>query len=291
MRVLVVGAAGHLGSAVAEHFAATADVIATTRADLDVGDHRAVESAVRDLKPDAVINCSAYTDVDRAEDEPTAALDVNAFAVRVLAGAARAAGAAFVHYSTDFVFDGTSDRPYTEEDQPNPRGTYACSKLIGEWFAREAGRHYVLRVESVFGCPPAGAGARRTSVDRIVDSIEARQDVPVFVDRTVSPSFRHDVARATQVLLEGLAPAGLYHCVNSGSCTWEELAREAARQLGIAPRLVPMRMADAKLRAARPQYCALSNAKLAAAGFPMPAWQDAIGRYLTSRSGDRHGRP
>jgi dTDP-4-dehydrorhamnose reductase len=283
MRILVVGAAGHVGAAVAEHFAATADVTATTRAELDVRDHRAVEAIIGRLNPAAVINCSAYTDVDRAEDEPMEALNVNAFAVRVLASAARAAGAVFVHYSTDFVFDGTSDRPYTEDDQPNPRSTYACSKLIGEWFAREAGRHYVLRVESVFGSPPAGAGARRTSVDRIVDAILAGREASVFVDRTVSPSYHRDVAAATHALLVRQAPPGLYHCVNSGSCTWEQLAREAGRQLGLEPLLKLVRVADARLRAQRPQYCALSNAKLAATGVAMSGWQDALGRYLATR--------
>jgi dTDP-4-dehydrorhamnose reductase len=283
MKILVVGAAGHLGTAVAEHLAATADVTPATRDGLDVRDHRAVASLVARLRPDAVVNCAAYTDVDRAEDEPVEALNVNAFAVRVMAAAAASVGAAFVHYSTDFVFDGTGGRPYTEDDQPNPRSTYACSKLVGEWFAGEAPRHYVLRVESVFGALPAAPGARRTSVDRIVDALLGGEVVRVFTDRTVSPSYHRDVAGATQALLARGAPAGVYHCVNSGSCTWEDLAREAARQLGVAPRLEPLRMADARLRANRPQYCALSNAKLGAAGVRMPSWQDALGRYLQAR--------
>jgi len=284
MRVLVIEAAGHLGSAVAAHFAAAgAEVVAATREVVDVCDHRAVDSLVARAHPQAVVNCSAYTDVDRAEDEPVEALNVNAFAVRVLASAAAASGAVFVHYSTDFVFDGNASQPYVEEDQPNPRSAYACSKLVGEWMAREAPRHYVLRVESVFGGLPGAPGARRTSVDRIVDGLAEGRDVPVFVDRTVSPSYHLDVAAATQTLIEAGAPAGLYHCVNSGSCTWEELAREAAAQMGVTPRLVPMRMADAALRACRPQYCALSNAKLLRSGVAMPAWQDAVGRYLHAR--------
>jgi dTDP-4-dehydrorhamnose reductase len=233
------------------------------------------------VRPDVVVNCSAYTDVDRAEDEPVEALEVNAFAVRALAAEAEAVGAVFVHYSTDFVFDGAAGRPYTEADQPNPRSTYACSKLIGEWFAAEASRHYVLRVESVFGGPPAGA--RPTSVDRIVDRLVDGEEVPVFSDRTVSPSYQRDVAAATRALVERGAPPGLYHCVNSGACTWEELAREAARLMGTSARLKPLRMADAGLRANRPRYCALSNAKLAAAGVPMPTWQDALARYLAER--------
>ena len=207
MKVLVVGAGGHLGAGVVEHLAPVADVTATTRATLDVCDHRAVSALVSGLRPDAVVNCAAYTDVDRAEDEPVEALNVNAFAVRVMAAAAASVGAAFVHYSTDFVFDGTGERPYTEDDQPNPRSTYACSKLVGEWFAREAPRHYVLRVESVFGALPAGPGARRTSVDRIVDALLGGEVVRVFTDRTVSPSYHRDVADATQALLDARGAA------------------------------------------------------------------------------------
>jgi dTDP-4-dehydrorhamnose reductase len=281
MSILVVGADGHLGSAVAERFAAWTDVTATTHDDLDVRDHLAVEALIARLRPVAVVNCSGYTDVDGAEDEPVEALDVNAFAVRVLAGAARSIGAAFVHYSTDFVFDGAAERPYREEDAPNPRSIYACSKLVGEWFAREVPRHYVLRVESVFGSP--ASDTRRTSADRIIDAILEDREVSVFVDRTVSPSYRHDVAAATRRLLEGAAEPGLYHCVNSGSCTWEELAEEVGRQLGVEPRLRRVRMADVPLRAQRPLYCALSNARLAAAGVAMPSWQDAIGRCLAGR--------
>jgi dTDP-4-dehydrorhamnose reductase len=285
MRALVVGAAGHLGSAVARHFAASADVTATTRVDLDVRDHQAVDATVKRVSPEVVINCSAYTDVDRAEDEPAEALEVNAFAVKRLATAARSVGAAFVHYSTDFVFDGTAARPYTEDDEPNPRSTYACSKLIGEWFARDAGRHYVLRVESVFGSLAPSSSPRRTSVDRILDAILEGREARVFVDRTVSPSYSADVARATWELLERRAPNGLYHCVSTGSCTWEALALEAARQLNVEPRLAPVRMADARLRAERPRYCALANDKLAGAGVVMPSWEDALARYLRDRAG------
>jgi dTDP-4-dehydrorhamnose reductase len=285
MRVLVVGAAGHLGSAVARHFASSADVTATTRADLDVRDHRAVESTVTRVDPDVVINCSAYTDVDRAEDEPAEALEVNAFAVKRLAAAARAAGAAFVHYSTDFVFDGTGSVPLTEADAANPRSVYGASKLLGEWFALEAPGAYVLRVESLFG---AGAPfSHRSSLDKMVTGIEGGAEVPVFTDRTVSPSYVVDVAEATRVIIARRPAPGLYHCVNSGAATWEQVALEVGRQLGREPRLRRTTMAEVVLPAQRPQYCALSNAKLAAAGIPMPAWQDALRRYLAGRGQGR----
>ena len=279
MRILVVGAAGRLGSAVVRRFAEWAEVTGTAREELDVCDRRAVLERVAGLRPAAIVNCTAYNDVDGAEDEPVEALNVNAFAVRNLAEAARSVDATLVHYSTDFVFDGASDRPYTEEDAPNPRSTYACSKLLGEWLATGAPRHYVLRVESLFG---SSAGPDRpTSVDRIVEAILARREVRVFVDRTVSPSYDDDVVWATRVLLESRAASGLYHCVNSGSCTWEELALEVGRQLRVEPRLVPVRMADVAMRARRPLYCALANARLAAAGASMPTWENALARHLS----------
>ena len=236
---------------------------------------------VTSLAPDAIVNCAAYNNVDQAEREAEAALRVNAFGVLSLARAARAAGAALVHYSTDFVFDGESDRPYLETDRPNPRGVYAASKLLGEWFAADAARAYVLRVESLFGEPGAGA-TRRGSLGTIVDRIRRGDEVPVFVDRTVSPSFTDDIARATRTLLERRLPPGVYHCVNEGFATWAEIAGEAARLLGVSWKMKPLTLGTVALAAPRPRYCAMSPAKLADAGIVMPPWEDALARYLNA---------
>jgi dTDP-4-dehydrorhamnose reductase len=275
MRILVTGAAGQLGTAVVQQYQGRAEIIPAPRRTLDIGDAAAVEAFLARERPDAVLNCAAYNDVDGAEDHAADALRVNALAVRALARAAAAAGAIFVHYGTDFVFDGLADRPYSEEDQPAPRSVYACSKLLGEWFAADCPRHYVLRVESLFG-----GSQRRSSVDRIADAIRKREPARVFVDRTVTPSYVEDVADATWKLIAGAAPSGLYHVVNSGLTTWFELAQEIGRLLGVEPDLVPVRVADVKLKARRPQYAALSNAKLASLGITMPRWEDALRRYL-----------
>jgi dTDP-4-dehydrorhamnose reductase len=277
MKIVVTGAAGQLGSEIVERFAGRAEIVPVTRQTLDLGDGRAVESFLSAQVPDVVINCAAYNNVDGAEDNAAEALRVNALAVRALAQGAARAGAALVHYGTDFVFDGRADRPYNEEDPPAPQSVYAQSKLLGEWFAADVSRHYVLRVESLFG-----GRARRSTVDRIVDAIRAGQPSKVFTDRTVSPSYVQDVAAATWHLLSSGAPAGLYHCVNSGVTTWYELAQEIGRILGVEADLVPMTIAEMPMKAARPQYAALSNAALARAGFRMPAWDDALRRYLTA---------
>jgi dTDP-4-dehydrorhamnose reductase len=279
MRIAVVGAKGQLGAALIHECSPHHEIIAFSRAQLDVSDDAAVAAALKSVKPDLILNAAAFTDVDGAEDRPIDALNANAFGVRVLARAAVAHGATLVHYSTDFVFDGKASTPYTEKDQPNPLSVYAASKLLGEWFAEDAPRAYVLRVESLFGETPGGDPPKGSAAG-ILRTLKAGGSPKVFEDRIITPSYIVDVARATRQLVESQAPAGLYHCVNSGSCTWLELAREMARLIGVEPRLTPVRLADVQLRAARPPYCALSNEKLRATGIPMPTWQDALRRYL-----------
>lgn len=287
MRVLVTGAGGQLGTAVGRLLAAAGDqVTEAARSDIDLTDPGRVHAGVADARPEAIVNCAAYNDVDGAEDEVRTALAVNAFGVRTLAAAARAAGAVLIHYGTDFVFDGEAERPYTEEDAPNPRSVYAASKLLGEWFAR--GRpHYVLRVESLFGAidEPGRAGpTRRGTLDRMADALLAGRPVRAFADRTVSPTYADDAAHATRDLLAAAPPPGLYHCVGSGHATWLRVARTLARSLGAPERLVERAtLADVRFRAPRPAYCALSNAKLAGVGVSLPSWEDAVARYAAHR--------
>ena len=281
MRVAVAGARGQLGAAVVHELAPAHETIALGRSDLDITDDRAVSAAIAKLAPDVVVNCAGYNDVDGAEDHPVDALNANAFPARAFARAATARGAAFVQYSSDFVFDGTKPEPWTEDDRPNPRSVYAASKLLGEWFAADAPRSYVLRVESLFGQAPGGPEPKG-SIGAMVKKLLAGEEVVAFADRTVSPTYVIDAARATRLLLESNAAPGLYHCVNSGHGTWLDLARELAHRLGVAANLVPKQFADVKLRAARPQYSALANGKLRAAGVAMPDWRDALGRYLQS---------
>jgi dTDP-4-dehydrorhamnose reductase len=279
MRLAVTGAGGQLGAALVHEFAADHQVTAFDHSALDITDDAAVLAAMDALRPDAIVNAAAYNDVDGAEDHPLDALNLNAFAVRALARAAERCDAALVHYSTDFVFDGTVSQPHTEEEHPNPQSVYAASKLLGEWFAADIDRHYVLRVESLFG-RALGGPTPKGSIGAMVAHLAAGDEVRAYEDRTVSPTYICDAARATRELLERRLPAGLYHCVNSGACTWLEFAQELARQLGVEGRFVPVRMDSVGLRARRPQYCALSNQKLAAAGVAMPPWQDALSRYL-----------
>jgi len=251
MKVLVLGARGQLGAAIVDEFRRGCDLVAPDHAELDLADDARVHARVLAEKPAIVINCAAYNAVDAAEDNPVAALGVNAFGVRALARAAADLDATLVHYSTDFVFDGRTDRPYVESDTPNPQSVYAVSKLLGEWFAADAPRRYILRVESLFGHAPGGPD--RGSAAGIASRLMAGEEVRAFVDRTVSPTYVIDAACATRRMLAMGLPSGIYHCVNSGYCTWWEFANEAARLLERPARLVPIRVDDLSLRARRPR--------------------------------------
>ena len=283
--VLIVGAAGRLGASLVDAYVG-AEVVAHTRATLDIVDPEAVRRVVGETAPALIINCAAFNDVDGAEDHPASAFAVNAFAVRSLARAAEACGATLVHFGTDFVFDGAAAEPYAETDAPAPRSVYGLSKLLGEWFALDAPRGFVLRVESLFGAPVGWTG-RAGSLDSIIAGLEQGREVTVFTDRVVSPSYVHDVANAVRYLIETNAAPALYHCVNAGHATWHEVAKEAARLLGVQPRFRCVTMDQSLFRASRPRYCALAGRKLEQAGFTMPPWNDALRRWLTSAQATR----
>ena len=278
MKVLVAGADGQLASAVLQQFGPHAEVVAFGREALDVTDPAKARARAKAERPDVIVNCASYNFVDAAEDNPVTALNVNALGVRSLAHAAVDVGATLVQYSTDFVFDGHTGRPYIEEDATNPQGTYGISKLLGEWFATDVPRHYILRVESLFG--RAAGGPAHGSGDGICARIRAGEEVLAFVDRTVSPTYIVDAASATRSIVERQLPSGIYHCVNSGSCTWWQFAEEAGRLLDLQPRMRALTVEEAGLRAKRPKYCALSNARLKGLGVTMPDWRDALRRSL-----------
>ena len=280
MNIVVLGAAGQLGSVMVSRASRDHQTTAWARRDLDITAPEALRTALTAARPDAVINCAAFARVDEAEDAPAEAFAANAWALRDLARLSRELDFTLMHFSTDFVFDGAEPAPRRETDTANPRGVYAASKRVGEWFAGEAPRHYVLRVESLFGGPAA-----KSSVDVLLDGLLAGRDVRAFQDRTVSPSFVDDVADASVALLERGAAFGFYHCVNTGATTWLELTRELARLARVSDTgITPVNMAGLSMRVPRPLHAALANDKLRGAGVPMPTWQDALARYVSTRS-------
>jgi len=285
MTVLLTGADGQLSYALQQRLSRTERVVALTHKQLDLTDEAGLVENVLALRPTVVINGAAYNDVDGAEGDPVTALEVNAFGVRALARAAALVDATLIHFSTDFVFDGNAEQPYTEKSPTNPQSVYAISKLLGEWFASES-KHYVIRVESLFGGgvqKHLEGHVRGSSLDRMADSILCGTEVRAFEDRIVSPSYVEDVADVTVQLLGMTAPFGLYHCVSTGMASWFEVAVELANRLGCPEQVVPITMASVSMKARRPRFSALSSAKLASLGVELPTWQDAISRYAAAR--------
>jgi dTDP-4-dehydrorhamnose reductase len=260
-RVLVTGAGGQLGCDLVAHAATTDDeVVGVTRSQLDIGDRAAVLAAITEIAPDVVINAAAWTAVDACEGDPERAFRDNAEAVRWLRQACDAVGAHLLTLSTDYVFDGTLDRPYREDDATNPQSVYGASKLAGEQAAGEAAT--VVRTSWVSG---AAGGNMVKTVLRLLD-----QDVPLaFVDdQRGCPTFAADLAP----LVWRLAcerRSGVFHATNAGAVSWYEFVAEVVELAGgDRSRVRPIATADLQppRPARRPANSVLDNAALRAAG-------------------------
>jgi dTDP-4-dehydrorhamnose reductase len=242
--------------------------------ELDITDPSAVGAAVSAAKPDAVVNCAAFTSVDAAEKQEAVALAVNGTAVANVARAADAAGAVLVQLSTDYVFDGKTERPYHEDDRPNPLSAYGRTKLAGERAAELVRRHLIVRTAWLFGEGANFVGAIRRQLDA------GQKTLRVVSDQRGCPTFAPDLAGALLRLLEA-GTMGVVHVVNGGDATWCELAFEILRQLGADAEVVPIATADAGRAAPRPAYSVLDTSLFRRiAGADLPLWQDSLARHL-----------
>ena len=275
MTVLVTGAGGQLGVDVLAAYAAD-DVVGLTHAELDIADEAAVAAAVRDHQPRLVVNAAAYTKVDACETEPDTAWAANALGPWWLARACRDAGAQLVHISTDYVFDGTATRPYTEFDPINPLSVYGRSKAAGERLVRQAlPAHYIVRTSWVHGL--AGANFVKTMLRLGAE----RDELSVVDDQTGSPTFTFDLAPAIRRLVE-LGRPGTFHVTNSGACTWFELARTVFELAGMDVSVKPIDTATYGAPAPRPANSMLDNTFARLTGLePLPPWRDSLVRLMT----------
>jgi dTDP-4-dehydrorhamnose reductase len=276
--ILVTGARGQLGAACVAQWSGSAHAVGVDMDTLDITREADVASFTRRMRPSLIINCAAFNDVDGAERAPEQARLVNFEAVRTLARVAEECGATLVHYSTDFVFDGTREEPYVEEDLPAPTSVYGSSKMLGEGAAASVERHYVLRLSSLYG-----GHTRKSGVDWMVRQASLGQPVRAFADRTVSPSYVPDVARITMALVERRAPYGLYHCGSTGWCTWSELAAHVLERVGRPDLLQAVPFVPSEYRAVRPRHCALANRRLGREGLAPLHWRAALDHYLRCR--------
>lgn len=291
MRILLLGANGQVGHALRRSLAPLGEVIATTRNGslddgapceaLDLQDGAAIASIVGSVHPEVVVNAAAYTAVDRAEDDAPVAHAINAAAPAVLAQACAAIGAGIVHYSTDYVFDGSGQQPYRPHDATAPLGVYGASKLAGERAVAASGvQHLILRTAWVYGLH--GANFLRTML-RVG---QERDELRVVADQVGSPTPAWLIAEVTAaVLRRGIGEGGTHHLVAAGQTSWHGFAQAifedavARGRLSRAPRVIPITTAEYPTRARRPAYSVLDTQTLCEQyGVELPRWREALAR-------------
>jgi dTDP-4-dehydrorhamnose reductase len=278
VKVLVTGAGGMLGSDLVPALEARGHrAIGLTRRDLDIAQARAVQDALARHRPDCVINCAAWTDVDGAEANEAAATRLNDEAAAVLAAAAARVGASFVFVSTDYVFDGERGTPYYETDTPNPLNAYGRSKLGGETSTAVANpRTFIVRSSWLFG--PAG----KNFVETMLGLAEAQPEILVVSDQVGCPTYTIHLAAALAELIER-DEYGIHHLAGSGECSWFDFAHEIFDQSGADTRVMAATTEMLARPARRPAYSVLRSER--SEPIELPHWRRGLAAYLAQRQG------
>ncbi|MGB7542559.1 MAG: dTDP-4-dehydrorhamnose reductase [Burkholderiales bacterium] len=281
MKILLIGKNGQVGRELERALAPLGELTACDRAALDLGKPEQIVSAIRAAKPEVIVNAAAYTAVDKAESEPELAIAVNARAPGILAEEATRHGALLVHYSTDYVFDGTKKGAYTEEDKPDPPNVYGMSKLEGERAIQSSDcRHLIFRTSWVYA--PAGKNFLLT----ILRLAREKPELRVVDDQTGAPTSARMIAEATAACLRtvaaGKSPAsGVYHMSAAGQTTWCGFARAIVAAAGLPTKIVPIGTKDYPTAAGRPSNSLLDNTRLFDTfGVRLPAWEDGLAQVL-----------
>ena len=285
MKVAVVGANGQLGRDVVSCFASKGDdVIAMNHEDIDIANLSSVSNALRNSEAALIVNTAAMHHVDRCEEHPDLAFAVNGIGSRNLALVAREIGAALMHVSTDYVFDGTKGTPYTEGDAPGPLNVYGNTKLAGEYFIRSmTEKHFVVRTSAIYGQSPCRAKGGLNFVELMLKLAKERGKVRVVDSEFVSPTFTAELAEQ-MVELGHTELYGLYHCTAEGSCSWYEFAREIFALTNTPVELNIAAPNEFPAKVPRPQYSVLENSALKVRCLNLfTRWDEGLRKYLQHR--------
>lgn len=276
MKVVVTGAKGQLGQDVVLELARqNHEAIGADREQLDVTNEASVQAFISDVRPDVILHCAAYTNVDGAEENEDAAYQVNALGTEYLAKAAKQVGAKMLYVSTDYVFDGTATEPYEVDEPTKPLGAYGRTKLAGEeLLQKNLEQFFIVRTAWVFGVHG------NNFVKTMLRLGKERGEVGVVHDQVGSPTYTVDLARFMVELME-TQEYGIYHATNSGVCSWYEFAVEIFKQAGLNVIVNPLTTEQFPRPAARPKYSVLSKKKIEEQGLmPLRDWKEALNAYL-----------
>ncbi|GIN59424.1 NAD(P)-dependent oxidoreductase [Lederbergia ruris] len=276
MKILVTGYGGQLGfDVVKEGNQRKLEVIGTTSSDLNITDETKVREYINRIKPEAIIHCAAYTAVDNAEDDRDKCYDVNANGTKYLATMAKEIDAKFVYISTDYVYNGKGEIPFSEESTPDPIGYYGKTKYKGEQIVQSLlDNYFIVRISWVFGTNG------NNFVKTMLRLAETHNELNVVGDQFGSPTYTFDLARLIIDMVQS-EKYGIYHASNEGYCSWAEFATEIFRHANKNVKVNSITTEDYPTRAVRPKNSRMSKRKLVDNGFkPLPTWQDAVARYL-----------
>ena len=285
MKVAVLGANGQLGKDVTAAFVAQGDeVAALTHQDVEISSPESVRKSLEIIWPELVINCAAFANVERCEDEPAPAFAINATGARNVAQVTDSLGIKLLHISTDYVFDGAKLTPYAEQDSPGPLNAYGNSKLAGEYFVRcTNSRHFVVRVSGIYGDNPCRAKGGLNFVELMLKLAREREEVRVVDDQQVTPTPTLEIARQL-TLLSRTDDYGIYHATSEGSCSWYEFARAIFELTGTKVRLERAAPGDFPAKARRPKNSVLENAALKNRSLNVfTSWREGLETYLAGR--------
>jgi dTDP-4-dehydrorhamnose reductase len=282
MRVLITGGAGQLAASLRDAFEGN-EVTAPARDALDIRSAGEIARVFEAVRPDLVLNTAAYNTVDRAESEPETAFAINGAGPHLLAAACERLDVPFVHYSTDYVFDGERETPYPESHPVGPINLYGVSKVAGEMAVRAATEnHLIIRTTGLFGL--AGMTTAHCNFAETMIRLGTTRDVTTVVaDALLTPTSTADLARYTRLLLDAGA-RGTAHVTNSGQCSWYEFAAVVFREARLPGRLEPIASSDYPTVARRPRYSVLAHDTVSALGLPpLRSWEAALHAYLAER--------
>jgi dTDP-4-dehydrorhamnose reductase len=252
------------------------EVVALPHAALDITSPPAVEEALTEHRPDVVVNCAAFTDVDGAEDDEAGAMRINDEGAALLAAAAGSVGAAVVYPSSDYVFDGSARQPYVESDFPSPLSAYGRSKLAGETSVAVANsRHFIARSSWLFGL------AGKNFVETMLRVAGEQSEVLVVSDQVGCPTYTRHLGEAIAVLIEG-EEFGIHHLAGGGQCSWYEFAQEIFDQAGVECRVMSGTTEMLSRKAPRPPFSALGTERPSA--IELPHWRKGLAAYLAARA-------